>query len=110
MANKKLITCDFCERKFSSEEAYNAHNVLCKRLRDIYRHVLGRTQNGQLLLVDILTDTGFFDEEPAATSEQIALANYGKKLLRKCGVWNKKNRMNIVRALFGPGKTKADRL
>lgn len=100
-------TCEFCERKIADGD-FAEHEQLCKRLRDTYRSVLARTPEAKLVLVDMLSDLGFFNERPSASSEQIALANYGKKLLRKCGVWNKKNRLNIVRALFGPEKIQAD--
>lgn len=72
----------------------------------LYRSVLAKTPEAKLVLVDILSDLGFFDEVPIATSEQIALTNYGKRLLKKCGVWNKRNRLNIVRALFRPESKK----
>ena len=98
----KIKACPFCERLVTAGK-FDEHEKLCKRQAEAYRAALIKSP---LVLMDMLTDLRFF--MPARTPEEVALANYGKNLLRKCGVLNQKNRLKVIMALFGPEEIKAD--
>lgn len=62
-----------------------------------YRTVFD-TSTGQQVLGHMLTELHFFDEIISSEEERV-LANYGRKLLNRMGIWNAWNIDEIMRAL-----------
>lgn len=57
------------------------------------------TDEGRIVLYDILNDVGFFSLKDFDKSEDIARLNVGRRILGKCGVWQPANTEEIVKSL-----------
>ncbi|GEM_PF-2458810 len=75
-----------------------------RRKRQEYGLTFG-SEMGQRVLVDILTDLGFFDEVVEDTSS-LVLQNYARRLLKKCGLLKEARLPDMIGALFN--KTRLD--
>lgn len=71
-----------------------------KELVLLYRQVFG-TGEGQLVLQDLLTMMGYFDDSAGAkTAEQIALSQCAKMILQRCGAHLYANRARVIRTFL----------
>jgi hypothetical protein len=66
----------------------------CAEYRMLYK-----TPLGQIVITDQLTDLGLFQGQ-LNTAEDIALMNYARRLMLKCGIWQDFNMRGIVGKLF----------
>lgn len=67
-------------------------------LQDAYRRVFG-TPEGRIVLGHMLVELHFLDEV-VDNSEEQGLANYARRLLKNCGIWNELNVNEIVNAFM----------
>jgi hypothetical protein len=61
-------------------------NMTATELNQIYRDVFS-TERGQIVLIDILNDCGFYGLHDMVDKADIARFNVGRRILGKCGIW-----------------------
>jgi len=70
-------------------------------MKDINRkyRVVFSDPSGRVVLLDMLTELGFFDEIVPNT-DGLILQNYARKLLKHCGIFKEVNKKLFVEELF----------
>lgn len=63
-----------------------------------YRNVFG-TENGRKVLAHMLTELGVFDTG-YTDAGSVALQDYGKRLLWRCGIWCAENMQDMINCFF----------
>ncbi len=70
------------------------------KIHNDYQHTFNRDEVTRHVLIHILHDLKFF-EENIETAEDIALINAAKRILRNLGVWEEGKEVSIIQSLLG---------
>lgn len=71
-----------------------------KEVIEDYRYTFARDERTRHVLIHILHDLKFF-EENIDTPEDLALINAAKRLLRNLGIWREGQEEDIINSLLG---------
>lgn len=81
------------------EEHVKAEQAERDKLEGLYRSVFN-TEDGRWVLIDMLNDLGMWSRTVEGV-EEVALQNYARLLLEKCGAWQAQRLPDIMQALLG---------
>jgi len=71
--------------------------MTARELNNLYRSTFA-TERGQMVLMDILNDCGFFSLEDVTNPQDIARLNVARRILGKMGSWEAVHVAEITRA------------
>jgi hypothetical protein len=88
-------------------ERERAQQAELDKIEGLYRSVFN-TEDGRWVLMDILNDLGMWSATVEGVDE-VALQNYARLLLQKCGAWQAQRLPDIMASILGITDTVAER-